>query len=270
VAGLTQTQDILPTLAELCALPTLPNARFDGTSLAPLLRGKADAFPDRMLVINYSRMGNQVPAKQGAAVLWKRWRLLEGRELYDLATDPQQKQNVIENFPDIAAKMRAHLDAWWRKIEPTINNFGAVIIGNDAENPSQLSPADWQDSFLDQGGQVRRGVSTNGVWNVVVDRPGDYEFELRRWAREANAPLAAGLPAHKHSDGEFPPGVALPIAKARLKIAAFDESCAVATDDKAITFTAKLSASRTQLQTWFYDAEGKELCGAYYVYVRRK
>jgi len=23
------------------------------------------------------------------------------------------------------------------------------------------------------------------------------------------------------------------------------------------------------LQTWFYNAEAKELCGAYYVYVRR-
>ncbi|MBI5395070.1 MAG: arylsulfatase, partial [Verrucomicrobia bacterium] len=150
------------------------------------------------------------------------------------------------------------------------NDCGDVIIGKDADTPSQLSPADGQDSFLDQGGQVRRGVATNGVWNVVVDRAGDYEFELRRWPREADAALAAGLPAHKHTDGEFPPGVALPIAKARLKIGSFDESRAIAADDKAVMFTAMLKPGRTQLQTWFYDAERRELCGGYYVYVRRK
>lgn len=225
VAELTQVQDILPTLAELCALPTL-NAHFDGLSLAELLQGKTDALPDRMLVIHYSRMSNPVPTKQGAAVLWKRWRLLEDRELYDLTTDPQQQRNVIEKYPEIAAKMRAHLDAWWRTIQPTINDFGAVVIGNDAETPSQLSPADWQDSFLDQGRQVREGLRRNGAWNVVVDRAGSYEFELRRWPREADAALAAALPAHKHMAGEFPPGVALPIAHARVKIGSYDARCA--------------------------------------------
>jgi hypothetical protein len=134
----------------------------------------------------------------------------------------------------------------------------------------QLSPADWQDSFLDQGAQVRRGVATNGAWNVIVDRAGDYEFELRRWPREADAALTVGLPAHKHADGEFPAGVALPIAKARLKMGNFDESRAVAAGDKAVTFTTELKPGRAQLQTWFYDAGGKELCGAYFVYVRRK
>ena len=269
VAELTQVQDILPTLAELCALPTR-GAHFDGVSLAKLLQGKTDALPDRMLVINYSRMNAPAPTKQGAAVLWKRWRLLEGRELYDLATDPQQRQNVIEQHPDVAAKMRAHLDAWWGPIEPTINEFGAVVIGNDAENPSQLSPSDWQDSFLDQGRQVREGLRRNGAWNVVVDRAGSYEFELRRWPRESGAAIAAGLPAHKHIDGEFPPGVALPIVKARMKIGGFDASCAVPGDAQQATFQAKLPAGRTQLQTWFYDADGQEICGAYYVYVTRK
>ena len=45
VAELTQVQDILPTLVELCDLPT-PNARFDGMSLAGLLRGEASALPE--------------------------------------------------------------------------------------------------------------------------------------------------------------------------------------------------------------------------------
>lgn len=40
-------------------------------------------------------------------------------------------------------------------------------------------------------------------------------------------------------------------------------------DDKAATFTVELTAGKTHLMTWFYDADGRELCGAFYVDVRR-
>ncbi len=274
VAELTEVQDILPTLAELCSLPGL-NSRFDGVSLAKLLRGQSDVLPDRMLVINYSRIIKPEPARQGAAVMWKRWRLLENRELYDLTTDPGQKENVIGKHPDVAAKMSAHLDAWWRTVEPEINEFCAAIIGSEAENPGMLSPTDWQDppggpnAFLDQGWQIRRGEKRNGKWNVIVDRDGIYEFELRRWPREADVPIASGMPVRKHIFGEFQAGKALPIAKARVKIGNFDADSAVPADAKQVTFRAQLPAGRTQLLTWFYDGDGTELCGAYYVYVRR-
>jgi hypothetical protein len=38
--------------------------------------------------------------------------------------------------------------------------------------------------------------------------------------------------------------------------------------DKAVTFAAKPPAGRTKLQTWFLDADGKEIAGAYSVTVR--
>jgi arylsulfatase len=57
VAELTEVQDILPTLVELCSLPGL-NSRFDGVSLAKLLRGQSDVLPDRMLE---SRTGKTEP-----------------------------------------------------------------------------------------------------------------------------------------------------------------------------------------------------------------
>jgi hypothetical protein len=151
-----------------------------------------------------------------------------------------------------------------------VNEFGAIVIGSDAENPIQLSPADWQDVFLDQGAQIRRGHRANGAWNVIVDREGDYEIELRRWPREAGAPLSAALPPTPFADGQSSAGVALPIAKVRLKVAGVDESRPVATADKAAIFSVKLPAGRTRLQTWCYDADSKDLCGAYFVYVRRK
>ena len=42
----------------------------------------------------------------------------------------------------------------------------------------------------------------------------------------------------------------------------------VVTDDKAVTFNVTLPRGPMELQTWFRDAAGQEIAGAYYVYVR--
>ncbi len=270
VGELAQVQDLLPTLIDLCGLAKPKDAGFDGTSLAGLLRGEADRLPDRMLVVQFSRMNAPRPSKGDAAVLWGRWRLVADGELYDVRADPAQKDDLAASRADVVAKMRAHYEAWWARVEPRLDEFGRITIGSDAENPLTLSPCEWQDSFLDQSAQVRQGLARNGAWGIEVERAGEYEFTLRRWPAEADAPISAGLPPFRHADGEFPAGKALAIAKARLRIGEFDASLPVAAGDKAVTFTARLPAGPAQLQTWFLDAEGGELCGAYYVTVRRR
>ena len=75
----------------------------------------------------------------------------------------------------------------------------------------------------------------------------------------------------KGVDGGLPAGKALPVARARLKVAGLDESKAVGENDREVVFAVKLKAgARLEMQSWFYDADGKELSGAYYAYVRRK
>jgi hypothetical protein len=71
-------------------------------------------------------------------------------------------------------------------------------------------------------------------------------------------------------DGSFPEGRALPIAKARLRVGGFDATVRVSATDKEAVFETRLKTGKTQLQTWFYDAQGRELCGAFYVEVLRK
>ena len=116
---------------------------------------------------------------------------------------------------------------------------------------------------------IRAGINRNGPWHVLVEREGQYEIALRRWPAEADAAISAGMPAFKGVLGRLAPGKALPIVKARLKVADLDESQPVARDDKAATFRTHLPAGKTTLQTWFYDRNGKQLCGAYYVYVTK-
>ncbi|MHB8897506.1 MAG: arylsulfatase, partial [Thermoguttaceae bacterium] len=191
VAELSQVQDLLPTLIDLCGLENPGAARFDGVSLAGLLRGRQASLADRMLVVNYSRMPIEVshptpvnaatPRRDGAAVLWKRWRLLEDRELYDLQADFHQDENVIDRHPEVAAKMRAHRDAWWAGVKDRASEPQRVVIGSPHENPSLLTACEWLDVFVDQQRQVRLADRKNGVWHLRVAAPGQYRFELRRW-----------------------------------------------------------------------------------------
>lgn len=268
VTDLTHIQDLLPTLGELCSLKSPPDPKWDGVSLAGLLRGRVPALPDRMLVVQFSRMDHQQPVKYDAAVLWKRWRLLNGKELYDLSTDPGQEHDIASAHPEIVAPMREHYDKWWAQIEPDVNTLSDITIGSEAQPVTLLSAADWQDVFLDQQRQVRRGDARSGPWGLDVAREGEYVFELRRWSREADAPLNAGLPPFRQIDGTLPEGKALPIAKAKLRVGAVEQTRDVNPGDTFASFVVPLKKGRIKAQTWFYDAGGKELCGAYYVYVQ--
>ncbi len=273
VEALTQAQDVLPTLIDLCELQRPDAARFDGINLAPLLRGATGPLPDRMLVVQYSRE-DPVPIRRGdAAVLWNKWRLVGGRELYDLARDPGQRDNLFERQPDVAAKMAEHYERWWSGVEPRVSEIAPIHLGSDQEAPTVLTPCHWRDGYLDQQSQIRR-TRGNGVWLLHVERDGDYEFALRRWPVESGAAISAGMPAYAPKyrgidDQRFAAGEALPIAQAQVRIEGVSESKSVAIGEQQIVFTVPLTRGRAELQTWFRDADGREICGAYYVYARR-
>lgn len=281
IHGLTQVQDLLPTLLDLCDI--LTDRKFDGMSLVPVLRGRAKVPEDRILVINYSRMPSFVnyptPFAQTlmyrnlAAVLWKEWRLLEDRELYNLKTDPMQTTNVLDKHPEVVAKMRARLDAWWADVGPNANDVQRVVIGSEHENPSRLTGCEWLDVFIDQQRQIRVGQQKSGYWMLEVAEAGDYEFELRRWPREIDRPITA--PAENG-------GGALEINEASFYLSdhhhmSIGEKQAygfegltkkVGRDDTSVTFSAELEKGPVALHTWFRGTN--TILSAYYVYVTRK
>ena len=256
VAGLTEAQDLLPTLLDLAGITAPDGVRFDGVSLAPALRGTSRPPADRALVVQFSRMNAPEPKRGDACVLWRRWRLVQDQELYDLTTDPAQKRNVIAEHPDIAAQLRAHYAAWWDGIAPRLNEPQYVIIGHEAEPLSQLSPCDWHDVFLDQGAQVKNGIVRNGVWHLEAARDGDYAFELRRWPRELDLPITDAVEG----------GKAIRATTARIKIGNVEQEQSISAKAKAVTFTIPLKAGRILMQTWLADSKAGESRGAYYVY----
>jgi hypothetical protein len=269
VDGLTKVKDVMPTLVDLCGLVYPQPLKFDGMSLAPVLKGNAKVPEDRMLVINYSRMpfnfdypspeSPSIIRRDGALVMWKRWRLLNDSVLYDLNADPMQEKNIIKSRPDIATIMKNRLDTWWDEVADIANKSQPVVIGNDRENPVMLTACEWMDVFVDQQEQVRQGVQRNSFWNVYVDNAGEYEFILRPLPKEADTiPVKSGYET-----------VVLPIASARMAIDDQLLNQRVPPKVQSATFTVRLNKGPAVLHTWFLDKNNRALCGAYYVYVRR-
>ncbi|MHC4646853.1 MAG: arylsulfatase [Planctomycetota bacterium] len=271
VDQLTQCQDILPTLVELCGLSTPPNAAFDGASLVGLLTDGSAQIGDRMLVVQCAR--KPMPDKWDSAVLWNKWRLVHGKELYNIRYDPGQSKDVSREHPDVFNRMREHYEKWWAQIGPTLSEVSPIVVGSDKENPTSLRLFDW---FRVEGhgnvtGQntVRMAAAINGPWKINVARAGRYRVALRRWPVEAVTALGDGLPAKSGFEDTFPEGKALPIAGARLKVRSFDKTLAVSGSELEAVFDVELESGPATLQTWFLDDDGEELCGAYYVYVKR-
>ena len=64
--------------------PTTPTR----ASASPaLLRGRSKDLPDRKFVVQYG----QIPKKFDSCVIWGKWRLVKGEELYDVEADRAQK-----------------------------------------------------------------------------------------------------------------------------------------------------------------------------------
>jgi arylsulfatase A-like enzyme len=115
IAGLTHVRDLFPTLLELVGIAPPRGAAFEGISLAPAPRSESWHPPDRTLIVQYP---SEPGGKGQAAVLWRRWRLVHDRELYDLGADPAQANDVAVSHPDIVVRLRGIYEEWWSRIEP--------------------------------------------------------------------------------------------------------------------------------------------------------
>ncbi len=263
---LTHVQDVLPTLLELSGIPAPADASFDGISLAPALRGAEQDLTERMLVVQY---GGVLEKHRDAAVMWNKWRLVNGKELYDIGNDPGQQIDVVEKFPGVAAKMQAHYAEWWDELMPAAQSYPRIAVGTRAERQTRLSASDWNGVYCDNPGCVRGGQALSGPWSIRVERPGRYRFSLRRWPQESGLSLRDPAPPLQGEFGDLMAGKALPIAQARLRVGDLEMTKEAGRGDKEIVFETNLTPGERQLQSWFLDEAGEFLAGAYYLEVER-
>jgi hypothetical protein len=256
VHKLTQVQDILPTLIKLCGLKN-ENPDFDGTSLSSLLKGSTTELPDRKLIIQYRTSGEKWDP---AVVLWDKWRLIKTNELYNVADDPHQDQNVAEQHPEIVKSMLDHYDAWYAETRPLFDIPRWINAGTTQQNPMMLYAQDWVGDYCDNRGGLTQGRAV-GYWNVDVKRDGIYELELRRWPEESQLPISAGY------GSDFKRGMhgQRDVVAANLKVSNKNYTLDCQTDDTHVTFRVHLKAGKQQLATRLSDDKDQTLCSAMYV-----
>lgn len=279
VSGLTRSIDFTPTLIDLCGLTVDDGVDFDGLSLAPAAREAHSARAgegvpsDRMAVVQYGHANEGIwghSVKHTAAVLWKTWRLVNGTELYDVSIDPGQTRNLAPDNQDVVERMKAFYNEWWGGVGDNLREYQPLVIGSPRENPMRLCSADWAWVYADNSDSVRGCVMDSGTWHVDVARDGVYDLTLRRWPEESGLGISDAAPVMEGVDGTLPAGKALPVAEAWLRAGDNEETKSVAPDAAEITFETRLSRGPAQIKSWWSDADGNHLAGAYYLSAERR
>ena len=108
VERLTAHVDILPTFIDVCGLKA-PTIEFDGTSIKELLYTEGAGWPDRSLVVESQRVVDPVKWRK-CSVMTDRWRLVNGKELYDLKADPKQANDVANQHPEVLSQLKGEYE----------------------------------------------------------------------------------------------------------------------------------------------------------------
>ncbi|MEZ6062201.1 MAG: arylsulfatase [Planctomycetaceae bacterium] len=277
VQPITAHVDVLPTLMELCDVAVPDRIRFDGRSIVPLLRDAAVDWPDRILVTDSQRVKDPVKWRK-SSVMTSDWRLVNGRELYEIKLDPGQQNDVASGHPNVVERLRSFYDAWWDELQPTFADETAIHLGHPADNPARLTSHDWITTSSTPWNQahIRQGLNgedNTGFWNVQIVEDGDYEIRLRRWPETTGVPIDAPLDPGADVPGVRPyratAGKAIPVVKATLRIGDVSKSAVVEPGAVEAVFNLRLRAGKTRLTATFLTAD-EQVYGAYYVYVARK
>ncbi len=276
VATLTAHIDILPTLIELCGLVGPMDYSFDGRSLAPLLYKTPTPWPDRIIITDSQRVRDPIKWKS-SSVMTQRWRLINGKELYDIEGDPMQEKDIAKRNPETVQRLRDAYDRWWDSISPSFVIDERIVVGNDAENPTQLTSHDW---LTDDGtspwnqGHIRAAAQGVGYWAIRVEEAGTYTIALRRWPQELskaiNAEVAPGKPVPGLTAFRETPGKAITATRATLNVADFYESKPVEKGAESVVFTVDLKPGDFKLRGNFITGQGsRNFVSSYYAVVER-
>ncbi len=241
---LTSSVDIVPTLMEWCDLDHNQPEMLDGRSLVPILEDPDASWPDRTVIIQCPR-GRKAKKWHNVSVKTQRWRLVDGKKLFDARHDPEQTENVADEHPGVVNQLKKQYETFWSKFDARRPPLVRPVLGASEHLEVRLTAMDWfkGDKPWRQG-QLNR--FQNGAWAVRVAREGRYRIELRRYPREA-----------KKSHGA---------EHAKLQIGNVDLEQDANPDENSITFTSELPSGKTTFKSVLTGTNGKKF-GAYFAYV---
>lgn len=273
---LTAHVDIMPTLAELCNIP-LPkdHLKLAGQSLVPMFKNP-NSTNDRMLITDSQRVQNPVKWKQ-SSVMQNKWRLVNGKQLYNLENDKGQNHNIAVKHPERVKAMRNHYEQWWKEVSKDFDKEIYFKIGLDIENPITLT---CHDTHAESGNHawnqlyIRDGKINKGYWSIDVKENANYKISLRRYPIESGLEINKTIPGvsleqEPGLEAEIPEGKNLNFTTATVQIGDSKIHTAnVKSNAKSTDFTLKLEKGKTKLNAHFINKKGEKNV-AYYVYIEK-
>ncbi|KQC29569.1 arylsulfatase [Flagellimonas eckloniae] len=262
--------DVLPTFTTLIGEDFNSTKTLDGTDVSDYLLGKGEA-PKRYLVTDTQRVPWPVKGKN-SCVMDDNWRLIKGSELYNIAEDPGQKNDIAEAYPDKVAEMNAFYENWWEDViketKFSVINLGTrktdVLTCHDARTIDFYPP--WNQQMIRNGKPMEPAPFT-----VNFVESGTYRFHLRRWPSESGLALGAelndGVPETLYT-APIADGNPMKFKKAYLKIA--DKNMDVSVDNNATAAVLEMEVPQgeTELLAYF-DMEDGTPCNAFYIDVEK-
>ncbi|MFI4911118.1 MAG: arylsulfatase [Sedimentisphaeraceae bacterium JB056] len=266
---ITSHIDIMPTILDFCGLD-VEGESVDGISLLPYIKS-GKSLPERVLVTDSQRI--DMPEKwRASATMTNRWRLVNGEELYDITADPRQMNDVAAENPAVVEWLRGEYEKWWEHVNGDFANYAEIVINSEYEPVTLLTCHDWHPEPCPWNQrQIRQGRAANGKWSVRFAAAGEYEFELRRWPREADAAIDGVVEQGSVEPGveQWPEAKAFEITGAELCVGQKKLVSEVESGQKCVKFRHKVSAGSNLIGTEFTGNKIEKSLGAYYVYVTK-
>ncbi len=277
MASLCANVDLMPTLMELCDLPNTKEVPFDGMSIAAYLVDCARTIPARVLVTDSQRVPTPIKWRK-SATMCGHYRLINGTELYEVQTDPEQRNDIAQSNPTLVQSLREEYETWWEQ----------VTNGHEIEIPIYVTKDEVYLSSHDLRGDVEDCVYSQALirqadvgysyWEIYLPEDGVYHFDVRRWPKSHPRALKAGIPvgesdiiwnqAETEEHESYLGGTPIDIVKTTLIIAEQRYELPVGDDDISTEFTVALKQGATHLYAIFTDREQVER-SAYFVYANQ-
>jgi arylsulfatase B len=237
-----------------------------------------------MLVTDSQRVRDPIKWKQ-SSVMSQGWRLINGKELYNINSDPGQVRDLASTHPQKVEKMRAFYDAWWEELEPTFARTTELYIGHPEHPVVSLTSHDWiQEEYPPWNQQQNRaklpvrpsskGLKHEGHWAIKVLEAGNYLIRVRRWPEESRGKINEALPGGEQVPGadkafRAQPGLGIEASSATLRLNGKDlQSKPVLEDSEEVSFRMLLSEGIHKLSPYFTIPQGE--LGCYFAIVESK
>jgi len=269
-SDLTSHLDITPTLLDIAGHPISDTNYLDGQSIADLIVRKEQPSLDQRIVIVDTQRDKEVIKWKRSCVMQDQWRLVNQDELYELSVDPEQRTNVIDQYPDRATQLQAAYESWWTKVEEDSKAQNPIHIGAQADRVVILTCHDWMSDEESPWHQrhIRTAHVNNGKWLVEIKKAGTYDFQVYRWPRESGLAVTDTLPMTGELPGAhpYPAGVSINWTSASLQVGNQINTLSPSQDRTHFYGSMNLKEGMNWIKTKTIDMESIER-GAYYVYI---